>query len=279
MITMKLQNKLAIALGVAVLSSTASAAPSFDLRHEIKDSNATSDDRAEHASRFKFGDTFKINKSWKANLSLETKFKSDDPEDFLKDVYINEMEVDMGLTYKLGGGWELKPGMPINVGFDEPNDNGGQYFYRKKTTFKPQLRVQHTAKLGSIKWKNALRYRYEIADFRTNQGGDKTFDGSGNQTGVDTNPNTTKITYTGQMTFKPVKKLYFAWEANYIKSHDGVKKGNENDEDSTFDAGIFLGYKFGNFRPYVEAWNIKGDDSVTNRRGNKYRIGLKYTWK
>ena len=45
MITMKLQNKLAIALGVAVLSSTASAAPSFDLRHEIKDSNATSDDK------------------------------------------------------------------------------------------------------------------------------------------------------------------------------------------------------------------------------------------
>ena len=275
---MKLQHKLAVAMTALAISTSANAALSFDLRHEIKDSNATNDDNAEHASRFKFGDTFKLNDKWGANLSLETKFKSDDPEDFMKDIYVNEMEVDMGLTYNLGGGWLLKPGMPINVGFDEPNNNGGQHLYRKKTTYKPQVRIQHTAEFDGLKWKNALRYRHEFTDYRNNQGGDKTYNSQGVQTGVDTNQQTIKITLTGQMSFNAAKKVYFAWESNYVKSLEGVKKGLANDEDYDFDAGIFLGYQLGNWRPYVEAWNIKGDDAVSNRRGNKYRIGLHYKW-
>jgi len=277
---MKLQTKLIFAVGAAVLSQTAVAKPSFDLRHEIKDSTSTSDENAEHASRFKFGDTFKINKSWKANLSLETKFKSDDPEEFLTDVYINELEVDMGLTYNLGGGWQLKPGMPINVAYDEPNDNGDRFFYMKKVTYKPQVRIQNTTKFGFGKLKTALRYRHEFADFRhATMGTSENGDTNRVTNEKEFNPQTSKITLTGQFTPKSLKKLYFAWEANYIKSHDDVKKGIANDEDDDFDAGVFLGYRIGNFRPYVEAWNIKGDDAATNRRGNKYRIGLKYYWK
>lgn len=278
---MKLRNKLIVATTAAVLSASASATLNFDLRHEYKDSNATSDGHAEHASRFKFGDTFKINKEWKANLSLETKFKSDEPEDFMTDIYINEMEVDMGLTYNLGGGWLLKPGMPINVAFDEPNDNGGQHLYRKKITYKPQVRIQYTAKLGSVKWKTALRYRHEFADYRSNQSGDSTVDGN-----KVTNPQTSKVTYSGGLSFKEVKKLYLAWEANYTKSHDDVKKSTPGGdaEDYDWDAGITLGYKIGNFRPYVEYWNIKnskptGNPKNSGDRGNKYRIGLKYYWK
>lgn len=285
---MKLQKQIMIAVGAMTFSSLASATLSFDLRHELKDGNATKSGEIEHASRFKFGDTFKLNDSWGANLSLETKFKSEDATDFMGNMFVNEMELDMGLTYKLGGGWLLKPGMPINIGFETPSKDvaGGSHLYRKKVTYKPQLRVQHTWKESAFKWTNALRYRHEFADYRSNQSGDTAYDKAGNSYKV-TNPQTGKVTLTGSLAFKVVKNLYFAWEANYIKSFDNVKKGVEWDDTTDWDAGVFLGYNLGNWRPYVEYWNIKnsgygsadGNPDPEAKRGNKYRIGLRYAWK
>jgi len=276
---MKLQNKLIFAVGAAVLATSSVSALDFDLRHEYRPGSAKSDGKSEQSSRFKFGHTFKLNGDWKSNLSLETKFKSENPDDFMEHVYINEMEVDMGLTYNLGGGWELKPGMPINVGFEEPGDSraDGEHLYRRKTTYKPQVRIQNTQKFEVGKLKTALRYRHEIADYRNNQTGDTAYNSDGSSHKV-TNPQTAKITLTGAFTPTAMKKLYFAWEANYVKSYDDVKKGIDNDQDHDWDAGVFLGYRVGNFRPYVEAWNIKGSGD-DNRRSAKYRVGLKYYWK
>lgn len=280
---MKLRTKILAATSAALLSTSAMALD-FDLRLEYKDSNATSDGNAEHAGRFKFGHTFKINKEWKSNLSLETKFKSDDPEDFMTKVYIHEMELDMGLTYNLGNGWELKPGMPINTAFDEPLDNGGDWFKLRKVTYKPQLRVQHTWKASSFKWKNALRYRHEFAQWQ-NGNTESTYPCGDSSCKVSKeNTQQYKVTLTGQFTPKALKKLYFAWEGNYWESLSNVKKGQEVGDESDWDFGVFLGYRFGNWRPYVEAWNIKNSSlnnpkNLNGKRGNKYRLGLKYYWK
>lgn len=287
MIAMKLQKQVMIAVGAITLSGAANAAINFDLRHELKDGNATKTGEIEHASRFKVSTGFKLNDKLSSNLGLETKFKGNDATEFMKDIYINEMELDMGLTYKLGGGWLLKPGMPINFAFDDTIDApaDGRWFYIKKITYKPQLRIQHMATFDNIKWINALRYRHEFADYRSNQDGDTAYKSNGDDYKV-TNPQTGKLTLTGALSFKAMKKLYLAWEANYIKSYDNVKKGVEWDDTTDWDAGVFLGYKIGNWRPYVEYWNIKnsysnnGDGNVNDSdRGNKYRIGLSYAWK
>lgn len=279
-------NQLTFAIGVLAISQSVSALD-FDLRHEYRPGSAYSDGKSQQQSRFKVGENFKFNDDWRANLSLETKFKGDDPREFMEKLYIHEMELDMGLTYKLGGNWELKPGMPINFAFRNPSStntaNGDEagHFYLRKITYKPQIRLQHRLNFSDVRWTNALRYRHEFADFVRNGDGDTVRDKNGNSVGVKSNPQQIKMTLTGNLRFEADKNIYFAWEANYTKSLDDVRKGVSVDSkmyDYDWDAGVMMGYRFGNWRPYVEAWTIKGPDA-DNMRSAKYRIGLKYWWK
>lgn len=247
MITMKLQNKLIFAVATTLLSSAASAAQ-IDFRHEWR-----SHDNKE-ASRVKLGTGFKIDSvdNLKANIGIEMKFASFDRTKTLSNTELTETELDLGLTYKMGK-WQIKPGMPIAL-------------TDRKTTFKPQIRVVYKSDFGLT---TALRYRHEFANYSDPTDGDTNV-----ETGLKVNdPTKSKVTLTGSYKFESLPNLKLSYEANYIKSWDKVKQFDNKDWE--YDAGIVVGYQFGNWRPFAEIWTID-ESSSSSRRQAKYRAGIKY---
>ncbi len=257
--TMKLHNKLILALSASTLLAGAVSATTLDYRHEYREDGNQVD-------RVKLGDGWKINNKWKTNISFEIKFQSEDNDDgdndaLLNRSYLTAAEVDMGLTYKINKNWVIKPGMPILL---DDNEN----------TFKPQVRLQHKSDFGLT---SALRVRYEIHNYVN----DYT---KGNMDDEDIkHEHKLKITYTGAYKIKKFPDLKVSWEANYWESLDNVHQANEENWD--YDYGLIIGYQLGDFRPYAEFWNIKdgNSDKTTaapnggnDHRQGKYRIGIKY---
>jgi len=245
---MKLQNKLALAITSAILSSTVTATQ-IDFRHEYKGESET------HASRVKLSDSFvpfEDMKDLKVNFGLEMKFASFDSTDFMDDLELTETELDMGLTYKMGN-WQIKPGMPIAM-------------TDRKTTYKPQLRVVYNADFGLT---TALRYRHEFANYSDPTDGDTSM-----ETGDKVNrPTKSKVTLTGGYKVKSMPNLKLNYEANYVKSWDDVRQYDGKDWE--YDAGIIVGYQMGDWRPYAELWSVDVD-SATDERQAKFRLGVKY---
>lgn len=238
---MKLRNKIALAISASILASAASAA-TLDYRHEWKVESKS------QAARIKLGSGWKLNKDWKTNASIEMKMKSDTDEYSFSELVTAGTELDMGLTYKLSKTLQLKPGMPLFIDDDQ-------------TTIKPQIRIQHNSKFGL---KSALRYRHEFINYTTDSG--KSPQHQQKQ----------KLTYTGAYKIKALPKLSVSWEANYVHSLvDGaiLSAGDRNWE---WDAGLTIGYKVGNWKPFGEIWTTDGTSSKNSQRQAKYRLGLKY---
>ena len=242
---MKLRNKIAIAITASLITGTA-ASTSVDFRHEWKA------DSKEEASRVKLGHGYTINDNWKGNLSLEMKFKSEDPTDTLNNVKLTETELDWGYTYKVNKNWELKPGMPISM-----TDS--------KTTFKPQFRVVHNADMGLT---TAIRIRYEIANYSDSTEGDTDIKGN-----IINKPNKTKVTLSGGYKIQSLPDLKLGYEANYWKSHDDIAQFD--DQDDNYDYGLKAGYKIGNWQPFGEVWNSSVNNTSDDRQV-KLRAGIKY---
>lgn len=244
---MKLRNKILIAISASIITSTAVASTAIDFRHEWK-----AEDKKQ-ASRIKLGHGYNIAEDWKGNVGLEMKFRSDDATDTFNNVILTETELDLSVTYKLNNNWQLQPGMPIAL---TPT----------KTTVKPQFRVIHKSDFGLT---TALRFRYELANFADDDGGDKNMD-----TGDRINqPHKTKTTLTGGYKIQSMPNLKLSYEANYIKSMDNVMQFDGKDWD--YDLGLKAGYRLGDWQPFAEVWDVKVSSS-TDERQLKFRAGVKY---
>ena len=247
MIKMKLQNKLIFAVATTVLASAASAAQ-IDFRHEWR-----ANDHREK-SRVKLGTGFKIESvdNLKANIGMEMKFESTDRTKTLSEITLTETELDLGLTYRIGK-WQIKPGMPIAL-------------TDRKITYKPQLRLVYKSDFGLI---TALRYRHEFANYSDPTDGDTNV-----ETGKTINrPTKSKVTLTGAYKIDSLPNLKLSYEANYIKSWDKVRQFNNKDWE--YDAGIVVGYQFGDWRPFAEIWTVDESSSSSSRQA-RYRAGIKY---
>jgi len=244
---MKLQNKLIFAVATSVLASSAFAAQ-IDFRHEWK-----ADDHKE-ASRVKISTGFNIDsvENLKTNLGLEMKFASFDRTKTFENTELTETELDLGLTYTMGK-WQIKPGMPIAL-------------TERKRTFKPQIRVVYKSDFGLT---TALRYRHEFANYSDPTDGDTNAE-TGNK---ENTPQKSKITLSGSYKVKSLPNLKLSYETNYIKSWDHVKQFDNKDWE--YDAGVTVGYQFGDWRPYAELWT-NDEGSSTSKRQAKYRLGVKY---
>lgn len=244
---MKLQNKILAAMTASLIAGTAMASTSIDFRHEYK----TDDEK--QASRIKLGHNYSINDDWKGNIGIEMKFASEDPTDTFDNLKLTETELDWGYTYKVNKNWQIKPGMPIAM-------------TDRKTTLKPQLRIQHNADMGLT---TALRVRYELANYADATDGD---------TSMETNekvnkPHKVKTTLTGAYKIQSMPNLKLSYEANYIKSMDDVRQFDGKDWD--YDIGLKAGYRVGAWQPFTEVWDVKVD-SKTEQRQIKLRLGVKY---
>lgn len=283
---MKLKHSaLAVAL---VIASGSVSALSLDYRLEYRpstDYTTTSGDKKEvdarWASRVKVGESFKINSDWKYSTGLEIKLNSDDVKEKangettqsyaaqpFKDLYVYEAELENTGTYKIDKNWYLQVGMPINIAWDEPDANDGQW-KMKKITYKPQFRLGYKADMGLT---NNLRLRMEFADFRNYQ----KFGDSNMETGEKlSHAKKMKWTWAGSYKVKALPKLGLAWEGNYVKSLDNVKLYNSKDWE--WDFGLKAGYKFGKWTPFGEIWSTDISSSSDDRE-LKYRLGIKYTF-
>ncbi|WP_298942911.1 oligogalacturonate-specific porin KdgM family protein [uncultured Psychromonas sp.] len=244
---MKLQNKLIFAVATTVLSSAAFAAQ-IDFRHEWKADNY------EEASRIKLGTGFKFENvdNLKSNIGLEMKFKSFDKTKTLENTYLTETELDLGLTYKMGK-WQIKPGMPIAL-------------TDRKRTFKPQIRIVYKSDFGL---QTALRYRHEFANYSDPTDGDTNV-----ETGKKVNrPTKSKVTLTGSYKIDDLPNLKLSYEVNYVKSWDKVRQFDGKDWE--YDAGLVVGYQFGDWRPFAELWTVD-ESSSSSKRQARYRAGIKY---
>lgn len=238
--TMKLRTKIALAISASILASAASAA-SLDYRHEWKVESKA------QAARIKLGTGWKLNKTLKANASIEMKMASDTDAYSFTELKTAGTELDIGLTYQLTKTLQLKPGMPIYMDADE-------------TRLKPQIRIQHNSTFGL---KSALRYRHEFYNYTESSGKDQ-------------HQQKQKITYTGAYKIKPLKALKVSWEANYTHSLEEGAILSNGDRNWEWDAGLIVGYKVGNWLPFGELWTTDGTSSSSSQRQAKYRLGLKY---
>ncbi|GEA59226.1 oligogalacturonate-specific porin KdgM family protein [Vibrio comitans] len=244
-------NKIALAVVATLFAGTVSAG-TLDYRGEYKHKDET------FAHRAKIGSSVKIADPAKLYFSIEQKWKSADAGDFWKQTVAGDSEFDWGVRYQLDGGWWLQPGMPIT-------------FSSEKTTYKPQFRVGYKADFGLT---TALRYRHEFQNF---------VDGTTDKTGADGETvvrdgktlQQGKWTLTGSYKFSnpSLKNLLLSYEANYAKNYDGIVLADG--EDWEWDAGVIIGYKIDNFRPYMEFWTVdygstSGDRQLRTRAGIKY---------
>ncbi|WP_261836433.1 oligogalacturonate-specific porin KdgM family protein [Vibrio ishigakensis] len=240
---MKTINKVTIALLTTVAAASVNAG-SLDYRAEYKHESET------YAQRIKIGSSVKISDPAKLYFSVEQKFQSNDTGDFWNEVERGDSEFDWGVAYNLDKNWYIQPGMPIT-------------FADNKTTYKPQFRIGYKADFGLT---TALRYRHEFQKFTADKN-----DGDTIQQG--------KITLTGSYKFtdEAWKNLQLSYEANYNHNYDDVILSNNDNWE--WDLGVKIGYKIDNFRPYVEFWNIKGDDGkTTDDRQLRTRVGITYSF-
>lgn len=242
---MKLRNKLALAISATIFAGAASAA-TIDYRHEWRVESK------KQANRVKLSTGFKINRKLTTNVGVEMKFASNDATNAFDEVVLTETELDLGLSYKLNKNLQIRPGMPIAM-TDE------------KTTLKPQVRVVYRANNGIT---TGLRYRHEFANYIEGEGD------TNQETGLsDQHPQKSKVTLTGSYKIRALPNLKLSYEANYIKSWNNVNLFDENDWE--YDAGVIVGYQFGNWQPYTEFWTIDKDSKASNRE-LKWRAGMTY---
>ncbi|RKF18168.1 N-acetylneuraminic acid outer membrane channel protein NanC [Alginatibacterium sediminis] len=226
---MKITPIVTALLSLGLLSATANAA-SIDFRHQYNSESKN------HSSRVKMGNTFDNNFS----VSLEVKFKGEDPTDFMKGLQNNGTEIGLGYTYKLSDQWALQPGMPI-----EFRDSG--------TTFKPQLRLTYTpASIDGLSLSG--RYRLDVKNGA---------------------PDYEKYRHRG--TFNAGYKMdqwKFGYEFNYYYADDAQYTLYDNGR-TNYDHNVTAHYSMGDWTPWVEL----GDVSVgkeTSKRELRSRVGIAY---
>lgn len=253
---MKAVTKVSLFVTSALLAGAASAV-TLDYRTEYKHESE------EYAHRIKLGGSTKINDQTKLNLGVEQKFNSNDKGDFWNQMEAGDSEFDWGVRYQINDQWFVQPGMPLTFGTE-------------KTTYKPQVRVGYKSSFGLS---TALRYRHEFQVY-TDDAGTKTLtDGTSVSIGGKT-VEQAKWTLTGSYDMRQFGNEYLDnvkvnYEINYNKNYDEVRLSNN--KDTEWDAGLIMGYQMGDFRPYIELWNVKGKDgSKTDDRQMRTRLGLKY---
>ncbi|GAM60477.1 hypothetical protein JCM19232_810 [Vibrio ishigakensis] len=249
-------NKIAFAV-VATLLAGAANAGSLNYRAEYKHDEKT------YAQRVKVGESVNIADKTKLYFSVEQKFQSSDTQDFWKQTTRGDSEFDWGVRYDLNKQWYIQPGMPITFG-------------NERTTYKPQLRVGYKSSFGLT---TALRYRHEFREYsNSDSNGTRTLvDGSKVESAGKTFQEG-KWTLTGSYRFSnpDLKNLRLSYEANYITNYDDVRLYNNTNEN--WDIGGIIGYQFGNIRPYMEFWNVKGAGSTSDDRQLRTRIGVSYSF-
>ena len=232
----------AVAISTILIAGPA-AAGSLDFRSAYK--HATE----EYDHRVKIGSSTQIGSQGSIYYSVEMTFGSEGDENgdegFWSDLSRGDAEFDWGYRYSLNTNWYIQPGMPITFGED-------------KVTYKPQLRVGYKADMGLT---TALRYRHEFQEYDSDSAL-----GSVQQS---------KVTLTGSYKIKSNENLKLSYEANYVKNHDDIILYDNDDWE--WDAGIIIGYQFGNWRPYVEFWSVD-QNSTSDDRQLRTRIGLTYTF-
>ncbi|PMH44635.1 hypothetical protein BCU68_12365 [Vibrio sp. 10N.286.49.B3] len=249
---MKAVTKIATLVATTLLAGGA-AATSLDYRAEYKH------DSKEYTHRIKLGDSTTINDKTKLSFGIEQKFNSQDKSNYWDEMVRGDSEFDWGVRYALNKKWYLQPGMPITFASD-------------KTTYKPQFRVGFTSSFGLT---TALRYRHEFQVY-SSEAGTKTLTDGTKVSVASKTVEQGKLTLTGSYKFadKELQKIKLSYEANYNKNYDEVRLYN-GDKDWQWDAGIIAGYQIGDFRPYVELWNVQVSSS-TDERQLRTRLGLKY---
>ncbi|MEZ9630653.1 oligogalacturonate-specific porin KdgM family protein [Vibrio breoganii] len=248
--------KIALVVAASLFAGSVSAG-SLDYRAEYKHDEKT------YAQRIKIGESVNIADKTKLYFSVEQKFQSSDNTDFWNQMTRGDSEFDWGIRYDINKQWYIQPGMPITFG-------------NERTTYKPQLRVGYKASFGLT---TALRYRHEFREYSDS-------DSNGNRTLVDGTSVASagktfqegKWTLTGSYRFsqESLKNLRLSYEANYMHNYDDVRLYNNTNEN--WDLGAIIGYQFGDIRPYMELWNVKGAGSTSDDRQLRTRIGVAYSF-
>ncbi|GEA59221.1 oligogalacturonate-specific porin KdgM family protein [Vibrio comitans] len=249
-------NKIALAVIASLFAGSVSAG-SLNYRAEYKHDEKT------YAQRIKIGDSVTIADNTKLYFGVEQKFNSSDATDFWNEMTRGDSEFDWGIRYDINKQWYIQPGMPITFG-DE------------RTTYKPQLRVGYKSSFGLT---TALRYRHEFREYSSSDSnGDRALvDGTGVASAGKTFQEG-KWTLTGSYRFsqESLKNLRLSYEANYMHNYDDVRLYNNTNEN--WDLGAIIGYQFGDIRPYMEFWNVKGAGSTSDDRQLRTRIGVAYSF-
>ncbi|GAM58749.1 hypothetical protein JCM19231_4805 [Vibrio ishigakensis] len=248
-------NKIAFAV-VATLLAGAANAGSLNYRAEYKHDEKT------YAQRVKIGESVNIADKTKLYFSVEQKFQSNDTTDFWKEVERGDSEFDWGIRYDLNKQWYFQPGMPITFG-------------NERTTYKPQLRVGYRSSFGLT---TALRYRHEFREYTSSSTDNRRLTDGTSAAAAGKTFQEGKWTLTGSYRFSnpSLKNLRLSYEANYMHNYDDVVIFNDTNEN--WDLGGIIGYQFGNIRPYMEFWNVKGKGSNNDDRQLRTRIGVAYSF-
>ncbi len=253
---MKAVAKISTFVALTSLASVASAA-TLDYRIEYKHNDE------KYTQRIKISGGSKIAEDVKLSFGVEQKFHSLDQTKYWDQVVAGDSEFDWGVRYDINQQWYIQPGMPITFADD-----------REKTTYKPQLRVGYKSSFGLT---TALRYRHEFQVHSDTEASKTLTDG----TKVSVAGKTVeqgKWTLTGSYKFSDdaLKNIRLSYEANYNKNYDEVRLSDG--KDSEWDAGIILGYQWGNFRPYMEFWRVDYGSSAEDDRQLRTRLGIKYSF-
>ncbi|CAM3206959.1 oligogalacturonate-specific porin KdgM family protein [Vibrio rarus] len=247
------KSKIALAVVATVFAGSVSAG-SIDYRAEYKHEDK------EYQHRIKIGTSVKAADKTKVYFSAEQKFNSDDKGDFWYEMERGDSEFDWGVRYDLTKNWYLQPGMPIT-------------FSDERTTYKPQFRVGYKSSFGLT---TALRYRHEFQTYTSSKEGSSTTVDGGSLLRAGKTFQQGKVTLTGSYKFsqESLKDLKLSYEANYNHNYEDVRI--ENNNNWGWDAGLIVGYQMGNFRPFMELWNVKTSGSTSSDRQLRTRLGLKY---
>ncbi len=251
---MKLSKIAASVLAFTALTVSASAMAatwSMDWRHDYKDKVGDNYDRLAIIAGFDNGMYFSADSSFAHNASDGD---SGNKNGHIGDPVTNATEFDVGYKMPIEGtGFSLQPGFVMES-------------TSKQTAYKPYFRVNYNTDFGL--W-TALRLRY---DYVRIDGGEYKDDADKKNGRVDAwlgyNYGNLGINYN----FTYIKSLS-DWD-NQAKT---VERKLFDNKDYNFEHNVAVGYKIGQWRPYVEVGNIgvKGD---SDDRQTRVRVGVTYTF-
>lgn len=248
--------KFAAAIAAVTLCATVSTAMahtfSVDYRHRFEDQTKYHFDRICLTAALDNGVGFYVDSSFKSGSS---NYGHDNDPDQWGDFTTNATEMSLWYNYAIEGtGWVLQPGLVTESTQDT-------------TGYKPYFRVQYNFDNGI--WV-ALRPRFDYWRYDTK-------DKEGN--GVADQRNGRIDAFLGYK----YQNWDFSYQFTYMKALNDNADGSDrimyDNETYNWEHEFTVGYKMGQWRPYIQIANLKGKNgTTTDDRQTRWAAGVSYTF-